>query len=600
MKRVAIVTAQLLGYDKTGGVGTATSFLAVALAKAGHAVDVVYVGPRVAEPIDPEWERLYGEAGAGVRTLPQSTRVVHPRIMRRPREIEVALRAEPPDVVIAHEFGAPAYGALRLRQLGLAFEQTLFIVFCHGTRLWVKQVNANPRVFTDVIGENVLERACLELADAVVSPSAFLIEWMRSQGWLLPSAVHVIPYLTRSGATGEPPPETAQNGEHTVERVAFFGRVEERKGVRPFIEGINTLPPELLRGLELEFIGKSTKYWTPERVKGRLSADVRSALRRISFETNLDQDEALVRLSRPGTLAVMPSLEDNSPNVVYECLERRIPFLASGAGGTHELVAAEDRQRVLFEPTPQGVETALRRALEGDDALRPARPAFDAEESLRAWQDIIARRPEPTPAPAEHPMVDAIVPEDERDAVAAQSYSFVRPIVASDRVAGLRAADAPWVLFADGQDDLSPELVETLVRTQAASGADIVSCGLEVDGEEHLFAGEPGALGVLENGYGRVALIRRTLLDDAAELWPATTDPDWPLLAQLHLKGARIVSIPLPLAGSTSRPGTLEHDAGDALLVVEHFERALPRHLRPLARLAAGLAADAHRRSQTP
>ena len=38
-----------------GGVGTATTFLAVGLAKLGHAVDVLYDGPGATEPIDPEF-----------------------------------------------------------------------------------------------------------------------------------------------------------------------------------------------------------------------------------------------------------------------------------------------------------------------------------------------------------------------------------------------------------------------------------------------------------------------------------------------------------------------------------------------------------------
>ena len=63
-----------------------------------------------------------------------------------------------------------------------------------------------------------------------------------------------------------------------------------------------------------------------------------------------------------------------------------------------------------------------------------------------------------------------------------------------------------------------PELVETLVRAQQVSGADVVTCGLFVDGHVHLFPGEPGALGLLANGYGTVALVRRSLLEsDAAE-----------------------------------------------------------------------------------
>ena len=120
--------------------------------------------------------------------------------------IELGLQADPPDVVIAHDFGAPAYSALRLRQAGIAFEDTLFVVFCHGSRDAGSRHLAERRArgLETVLGVSVLEQAAVELADVVVSPSAYLLEWMRDRGWQLPERTHVIPYFTRSEATGGP------------------------------------------------------------------------------------------------------------------------------------------------------------------------------------------------------------------------------------------------------------------------------------------------------------------------------------------------------------------------------------------------------------
>ena len=63
-------------------------------------------------------------------------------------------------------------------------------------------------------------------------------------------------------------------------------------------------------------------------------------------------------------------------------------------------------------------------------------------------------------------------------------------------------------------------------------------------------------------------------------------------MARLSAAGARIVSIPLPLATRTERPGDVRLDPGGALAVAQELEHALPASLRSLARLAAGLAAD--------
>src|SRR5262249_49316432 len=159
--------------------------------------------------------------------------------------------------------------------------------------------------------------------------------------------------------------------------------LDDRKGLAPFLGGFNELPHEQLRRIDLEFIGKPTKEWSTDRVRRSISGAARRSIRRLSFETDLDQQEALARLSRPGTLAVMPSLADNSPNTVYECIERGIPFIASGVGGTGELVTPDDRSRVLFEPTAEGVRSALERAFTDEGGLRAASPAFDGPTSLR-------------------------------------------------------------------------------------------------------------------------------------------------------------------------------------------------------------------------
>jgi glycosyltransferase involved in cell wall biosynthesis len=546
-RRITVATAQLLGFDQSGGVGTATTFLTLALGRAGHEVDVLYLGSAGGDRLAPEWSPLFEGAGVTIRRL-AADETVHPRRFGRSVSLERALRADPPDVVITHEFGAPAYAAQRLRQLGLGFGETVFVVFCHGTRRWVKEVTANANVSREVLLESVLEQASVELADAVVSPSAFMLGWMRGQGWSVPADARVIPYLTRSTATGERPPSNS-TAHAPLRRVTFFGRLEEIKGIGPIIDAINAVEPELWERVELEFLGPPTKQWSQQRVEALVAN-----AGRISFQGALGQQEALARLAEPGTVAVMPSLADNSPNTVYECLERGIAFLASDSGGIAELIAAEDRGRVLFDPIPADIATALRRVLT-DRAALPARPAFDGAASLAAWSEVVAT-------------------------------TLQAPVSSSTDDAG------DWVVVSSDGDDANSALQETLQRAQAASGADVVTCGARTDGETWLFAGDAGGLGVVANHYGTTALIRRSLLDGDED----KGSTGWPLLARLHATGARIVSVPLPLVRRERAPGDVVRTPSDALLVVEEFERALPEHLRSLGRLVAGLTAEAGRR----
>ena len=606
-RRVTVIAHELRGFHPVGGMGTATTFLALALARSGHSVELL-LGKHPVGSIDPYWHSVYTDAGIQIRPAPPSEEFVEPWHFAKPHSVLLGLQADPPDVVIAHDLGAPAYSALRLRQAGVAFENTLFVIFCHGTRRYIASLSPDVPLadLQTVLAIATLEQASVELADVVVSPSAYLVEWMRNQGWQLPERTLVIPYFTQGDATGEPAATMSRPNPDPLRRIAFFGRVDEKKGLRAFAAGLNAVEPERLDGLELQFVGKTTATWTRERAERLLSDETKRALGRVSFESELDQHEALALLNRPGTLAVMPSLHDNSPNAVYECLEQGIPFIASNVGGVPELIDPADHARVLFEPTDEGVETAIRRVLAAGRVPDPVRPAFDRGVSSDRWAEVLELQPQrrldvEIDADAV-PSVDVVVMRRRSQdallrcvaALEEQTHADFDVVVADTRQSGLDQGSAPYVVFLDEEDIPDPGLLKTLLAAGRASGADVVTSGLRLTGDAklHFFLGEPGGLGAVMNAYGNVGLFRRAVLDKLTDPPPTERDPDWPLLAELVRSGASVISVPIALVERRALPGSVEDDPSGALLVVQQLELALPGPLRGAARVAAGLAAN--------
>ena len=336
---------------------------------------------------------------------------------------------------------------------------------------------------TDLLDVSVLEQASLELADVVVSPSAYLAGWMHEPGWVLPERTLCIPYVTRSGATGKQAAHSPRTGETDLRRLIFFGRLEQKKGVRLFVEGLNGLEAGLLAGVEVEFLGRPTPAWPPARVEAALAEGTREALHGVWFASDLDQRQALERLARPGTLAVMLSLGDNSPNTVYECLEREIPSSPAPQEGSGARPFGRPGPR-LFDPTVEGMEQALRRSLtNAADALRPARAAFDDGRSLERWQRDLTLAAGAGTSTAASPAVDCVVVSRSGDgpilaALERQRYRGLQPELPRHRRGrpGSSGDARNGACFLDEEDEPDPELVETLVRAQAASEADVVGC----------------------------------------------------------------------------------------------------------------------------
>ena len=83
-RRITLVADELLGYAGNG-LGTATTFLAVALARMGHEVEVLYFGKTPTGPVASEWRRLYERVDVRVRPICAARRVGERRILRESR-----------------------------------------------------------------------------------------------------------------------------------------------------------------------------------------------------------------------------------------------------------------------------------------------------------------------------------------------------------------------------------------------------------------------------------------------------------------------------------------------------------------------------------
>ena len=143
--------------------------------------------------------------------------------------------------MIADDWRGLAFAALRARQVGRGFGDTAFVIYAHGpSRLLAEAARKVPDTVAR-FGEEVAQKICIELADAVVSPSAWLLEWMREHRWPAPRAAQVIQNLWQSVALGEPAPTAASTS--SVERLAFFGQLREGKGIGIFIDSVRALDP---------------------------------------------------------------------------------------------------------------------------------------------------------------------------------------------------------------------------------------------------------------------------------------------------------------------------------------------------------------------
>jgi O-antigen biosynthesis protein len=606
--RIAIVTEQIEGIFKNGGIGTANRNLAEHLSVLGHSVDVWHTGCVAPEA---DWIRLEGILkGFGIKLLSIHTDGRSGRLSQaRQMSVYETLRDTEYDIYLFHDWLAHGLFCFLARETGVAFQKARLGLTLHSSQAWCDQANGKfPAGSEDAILYD-MERACAERADFVTSPSQYMLKWARDNGWKLPRNGFVIPNFISSPAAA-PCAKIILNGNGSGLELCFFGRLEDRKGLRVFVDALKYLKSEERRKIAVAFLGAPCPY-TPQNIREMLG-EVTKDFKAIIFHTDFDTFAARAYLREPGRVAVMPSLIDNSPCTVQECVEEGVPFIASERGGGQELIAPEDRKRVMFTPTRNALAEMLSRMI-ASGGVEPVRPQWTIKEVQKLWENTLATQQQgaaetrlPMVLGDTMPLVSVILVHHDRPetltyalgSLQRQTYKNIEIVLVDDgssrpeaqrflnqieremvtphpirvirqenhylgaaRNRGFRESKGEFVLFFDDDNVALPEMVQHYVAALQHSGADVVSGAMRYFFSEnglpmaedlnnqlcHFIGGASGLSGLFENHYGDASsLYRRSVVEKAGGFHEiyGVTHEDWKLFLDLQRTGARIVSIP--------------------------------------------------------
>jgi glycosyltransferase involved in cell wall biosynthesis len=450
--KICFVANDLAYLVRNGGIGTYFWLMAHLVARQGFGVHILFANEEIEDRTAlPQVRQRLAAAGIGFSTVHDVPQPFHCQLptfgsnqfLKRSERVRHALEAlharEHFDLIEFADWCGLGLRTVQARRMGLAFDDARIVVKLHSPSRWCREGNHEWLSSKEELRTDFAERFAFEHGDIQLSPTRYMLEVVRSRGWHVRDDALVV---------SNPFPQSAPcNASAVVNEVVFFGRLENRKGLRLFLDACRDLDP----ALKISFIGKDTQL-----EDGRAaSALVRSTLRDrpIGLHTNLNQEEALNYLGQGGRLAVIPSLADNLPYTVIECCTHAIPFLAAAVGGIPELLPGDLGRHLLFEPDPR----SLRRCL---DAYLGATPT-----DRQTWRDSIQDATDPERH--NHHLVEVY-----------EALAFSREPLGSG---GLRApqrlaAKRPLVTVAVTHYNLAPYLPEALasLATQTYSPLEVL------------------------------------------------------------------------------------------------------------------------------
>lgn len=525
--RVGFVTEELSVFGRSGGIGAAIYELAGCLSSNDIDVDIHYY-PHRSIDVDErskikEWflDRsinliiIDGKEFVHDQSSPQARSYVVYQHLSSYGKIY--------DYIHFHDYKGMGFFCCAAKKMGLKFHDTTLVTQLHGPTRWAIQANRGLFTHPDQILIDHLERESIRLADEVVSPSAYLVEWLGANGFDLPGKGHVHVIKNVFGESNKITKHTGPANSHrtAIHDIIFFGRHEGRKGLVTFCDALDRCDRALAdRNIRVCFLGglgeingqASGIYLSRRAAKWSFAFD---------FFVGMNRAESFKFLSsETNSLVVIPSSAENSPYTVVEAISAGRPVLTSLAGGAKELIDPACHAEAIVDINAENLATRILHLVE--NGVRQTRFAEDADTVVQKWLKFHKSVPK-TKKPPLHsasPKVVVGITHFDRPAkligaimsVARQTYENVELCVLDDgskqqstldalpgiealvrklggrfitqkngylgaaRNAIARATSSDYLIFLDDDDLLLPNAIEQLVEAARHSDADIVGC----------------------------------------------------------------------------------------------------------------------------
>jgi glycosyltransferase involved in cell wall biosynthesis len=634
--RVGIATWELAGMGGCGGIGTSVAALAELLATAGHEVVIFYQPAHWLPLATKELAEIY--ADCGIKLIQQrldESKITGSFWSAVSQSCFEWFAGKKFDVIhFPDAFGMGHYTTLAKHQ-GLDFHDTMICVTLHGPSEWGSELNGQRLEPYDA-DCGFLERESVRLADMVISPSQVMLDALKGKKFEFPAVAFVHPNVLRPSFRKEAWRGVSKSGfARGLKEAVFIGRLEERKGAVVFCDALDRIVKngKIPDDFRVTFLG------VPRIIRG-MAADTYLAQRAVAWdfpikiESSLSMRRAVDYLAQPGCFGVMPSIKDNYPNTVLECLGASIPFVAFDSGGVPEMVYPDDREKVLVKAGVENLADILQTALA--DGLPIARAAWDfCEVDLRwlEWHGTLKKSRLPKFAiPPELPALTVCVTSDGTQPEALQqameallkptrcklevilavgghpnaemeralsnierwirhwNWQLVRVPGASHALLMQQAAtmaETDYLLFLKDFQVPGDAMADTLLRVAVKTDSPVVTCGFSrsgiKSGRKRIFipAGGDVSIGVIRNCFGsHHFLVRRSSFFELGgmEGYPNLRDNEsWHFFLRTLVAGKRIEVIPKVLVHDSVDP-----IAPNAEVLLEPYLQTIPREGRNL------------------
>src|SRR5581483_7982624 len=177
---VCLVSTEIIGPFRNGGVATANTGLAQFLRSLGHNVTILYCNvwdnkPYVLDFDFAHWVQYYRKQWITLLALHTPDHVRNTsRNRARSFAVNAFLEASSFDLVFTDDLYGLCFYPLQAKRAGIAFSKTIFVLTVHSPHIWLAALNETPYENLEYLLLVDQEIYCIEHADYVIGPSKYL------------------------------------------------------------------------------------------------------------------------------------------------------------------------------------------------------------------------------------------------------------------------------------------------------------------------------------------------------------------------------------------------------------------------------------------